>query len=604
MDVFNRLRDRAGQAGERGAQASDVGGIDMVPADDKNLEGNAVPKTTSTTDIAQKPDEEAPAEDAQAGVQAMEATSIVWSRRSLACAFVGMWLVYLLNAFQGSTIGNFAPYVTSAWDSHSLLTVIGVVSSSMTAAVFIPLAKALDVWGRAEGYLTMVGFCELGLILMAVSHNLSTYCAANVFYSVGFTGLIYTIDVVTADATALRTRALAYAFTSSPYMISAFAGSYASDRMLADIGWSWGYATYAFITPVVCAPLYFVLVYNLRKAKKQGLLKERKASGRTLTESIWYYTKEFDVLGVFLFAAGLIIFLLPFNIASIAPDGWATGYIIAMIVVGFVLIVTFVLNELFLAPVPFMKFNFLSDRTLMGACLLDFVYQISYYCWNSYFTSFLQVVNYLTVAEAGYVNNTFSVVSGFLLFCVGYGIRKTGYFKWLLWIAVPLYIFAQGLMIYFRNPDPYVGYIVMTQIFISIGGAVFIICCQVAVLAAVDHQYVAAALALLNVTGTVGDSIGYTISGAIWTNVFEKALERYLPASALPDLSDIYNDFDTQLSYPKGSATRTGIQKAYAYAQTRMLAAGTSFMALAFVAVFMIRNLNVGKIKQTKGNVW
>lgn len=275
-----------------------------------------------------------------------------------------------------------------------------------------------------------------------------------------------------------------------------------------------------------------------------------------------------------------------------------------MIIVGFVLLVAFGLYEAFFSPVPFMKFQFLSDRTLMGACLLDFAYQISYYCWNSYFTSFLQVVNYLSVAEAGYVNNTFSVVSGFLLFGVGWGIRKTGYFRWLLWIAVPLYIFAQGLMIYFRNPDPYVGYLVMTQIFISIGGAIFIICCQVAVLAAVDHQHVAAALAILNVIGTTGGSIGYTISGTIWTNTFEKALEMYLPESSLPDLADIYGNFDTQLSYPKGDPTRTAIQKAYAYAQTRMLAAGTSFMVLAFVGLLMIRNINVGKIKQTKGNVW
>ncbi len=115
-----------------------------------------------------------------------------------------------------------------------------------------------------------------------------------VFYSVGFTGLIYSIDVVTADATNLKNRALAYAFTSSPYMISAFAGSYASDQMLYDIGWGWGYATYAFITPIVCAPLYLLLFLNRRKAKKQGLLKKRVRSGRTLSQNIVYYVIEFD----------------------------------------------------------------------------------------------------------------------------------------------------------------------------------------------------------------------------------------------------------------------------------------------------------------------
>ena len=275
-----------------------------------------------------------------------------------------------------------------------------------------------------------------------------------------------------------------------------------------------------------------------------------------------------------------------------------------MIVVGFLLLVAFALHELYLAPVPFLKFRFLTDRTLVGACLLDLTYQISYYCWNSYFTSFLRVVNYLSVAEAGYIDNTFNVVSGVLLFIIGWGIRRTGYFKWLLWVGLPLYILGQGLMIYFRRPNGYVGYIVMTQIFISTGASVFTICMQLAVLAAVDHQYVAAALAMLNVTGTAGGSIGYTISGTIWTNVFEKSLIRNLPESALENLADIYGDIEVQLSYPKGSAERIAIQQAYGYAQTRMLAAGTAVMALGFVWVALIRNLKVSEMKQTKGNVF
>lgn len=50
----------------------------------------------------------------------------------------------------------------------------------MTAAVYIPMAKVLDVWGRAEGFALMVGSSTLGLILMAVSQNLATFCAAQV----------------------------------------------------------------------------------------------------------------------------------------------------------------------------------------------------------------------------------------------------------------------------------------------------------------------------------------------------------------------------------------------------------------------------------------
>lgn len=246
----------------------------------------------------------------------------------------------------------------------------------------------------------------------------------------------------------------------------------------------------------------------------------------------------------------------------------------------------------------------LSNRTVIGACALDATYQISYYCWNNYFTSFLQVVNDLSITTAGYVNSTFDVVSGVLLLLVGYLIRRTGRFKWLLYIAVPLYIFAQGLMIYFRRPNQSVGYLVMCQIFISIGGSIFIIIEQLAILAAVDHQHVAAALALLNVVGTVGGALGSTISGSIWTNTFYNALGRDLPESALSDIDTIYEDLPTQLSYPVGSPERLGIQRAYGYSQTRMLAVGTGIMALAFIWTLMIRNINLKKVQQVKGMVF
>lgn len=53
----------------------------------------------------------------------------------------------------------------------------------MAGAVYIPMAKMLDVWGRAEAFLLMVGSCVLGLILMAVADNLATFCAARVSFS-------------------------------------------------------------------------------------------------------------------------------------------------------------------------------------------------------------------------------------------------------------------------------------------------------------------------------------------------------------------------------------------------------------------------------------
>ncbi|KAK7187018.1 MFS siderochrome iron transporter MirB [Paraphaeosphaeria sporulosa] len=62
----------------------------------------------------------------------------------------------------------------------------------------------LDIWGRAEGFALMIALATLGLVLMACANTLAIFCAAQVFSSIGFAGVIYSIDVITSDAFHLR----------------------------------------------------------------------------------------------------------------------------------------------------------------------------------------------------------------------------------------------------------------------------------------------------------------------------------------------------------------------------------------------------------------
>ncbi|KAF2703195.1 hypothetical protein K504DRAFT_463602 [Pleomassaria siparia CBS 279.74] len=91
------------------------------------------------------------------------------------------------------------------------------------------------------------------------------------------------------------------------------------------------------------------------------------------------YLREFNAPGAFLLAAGLAIFLLPFTLADSAPGGWDTGYIVAMLVLGLVLLICFGLHERFTAHTPFLPFNLLTSPSIIEACFLSFTYQISYY---------------------------------------------------------------------------------------------------------------------------------------------------------------------------------------------------------------------------------
>ncbi|KAJ5205299.1 Major facilitator superfamily domain general substrate transporter [Penicillium cf. griseofulvum] len=528
----------------------------------------------------------------QDGVQIADAVTTTWSRKHLIIAYTSMWLVYFVNNLNSSLTLNLSAYITSDFSEHSLLTVITVVTSVMGASCLMPIAKVLNLFDRTVGFVIMILIAIMGLIMMAACKNIATYCAAQSFYTVGLTGAIFCIDVITSDTSSLRDRGLAFALTSSPSMITAFAGSPLSNQF-HETNWRWAYGTICIILPIAALPLIVTWEMAKRKADKAGQLHYKQKTQRSWKESIRYYVMEFDVIGIFLMIGGTILFLTSFNIAGNTEGQWQSPKIIAMMVVGFCVLVAFVAYERWLAPKPFIPFHLITDRTVIGACLLDITYQVSYYCWASYFTSYLQVVYNTSLTQAGYISAIFDFMDPVWLIGCGFLIRVTGRFKWLLCCALPLYLLASGLMIYFRSPGHSVGYMCMCQIFLAVGGGTFILIEQVAVLAAASHEDYAAMLALLSTFGNIGGAVGSSVSGAIWTNTLPVKLRDYLPAELKDQWADIYESLEIQLSYPVGSPGRIAIQNAYAFSQRYMMIAGTAVMGLSIAWVLMMRNIKV-----------
>jgi hypothetical protein len=170
-----------------------------------------------------------------------------------------------------------------------------------------------------------------------------------------------------------------------------------------------------------------------------------------------------------------------------------------------------------------------------------------------------------------------------------------------LYWSVPLYILGEGLLIYFRKEGTNIGYIIMSQIFMAIGGGTIIIVEQVAILSVPTHNDAASALAILEMFGTVGDAVGASVSGAIWTQLFPNYLQTLLPEESVGDWETIYDSLDVQLSYPVGNVTRTAISQAYGDTQTWMVTAGTIFMAFSLSCIFIIRDVKLDTKSQVKG---
>lgn len=356
----------------------------------------------------------------------------------------------------------------------------------------------------------------------------------------------------------------------------------------------------------MCIPLYALFQYNYFKAKKMGLIVPKEHT-RTPLQTIKHYAIEFDIAGVFILCAGLSLFLLPFTLQSYQAEGWKSPMIIGMIVAGFVLCILFALFEKYIAPKTFMPYQLLTDRTVLGACILSAIIFIQFYIWSAFFSSFLMVVNHLNVTETSYVRNIYTMGSCFWSFVVGFLIRYTGRFKWqALYFGVPVTILGVSLMIHFRTPDTHIGYIVMCQVFIALAGGTLVITLQMAAMAATTHQYLAVVIAVEGMFSSIGGAIGSTVSGAIWQGIFPDRLQRYLPEEIMSNATAyamIYADINTQLSYEVGSETRHAIERAYGDAQRLMLIASSVLLVGAIASVMAWRDIKVTDFKQVKGRV-
>lgn len=552
--------------------------------------------------------------DAQYGVQKIEATTQAWSKKHLIAAYIMIWIIAFINALEQGMGFGLTSYVTSDFSLHSLASATGVMSSLIGGLTKLPLAKLIDIWGRPQGYMCMVGCLTLGLVMMAACNGVELYAAAQVFYWIGQNGTDYVVSVFVADTSHLKNRGLMFAFLASPYIITSWvagplAQAYLGIKMVdgapvvAGIGWRWAYGTFAIITPIIALPLFGLFQYNYRKAVKAGLMPVRE-SNRTLVQSLQYYVVQFDALGLLLIIAGLALLLLPFNIYSYQAKGFASPMIICMIVFGVLFLVAFAFWERFGAQVTFIPYRLLKDRTVLGANLLAGIIFFGFYMWNGMFFSFLHVVQDLNFTEATYMGNIYSIGSCLWSFAAGILISKTGKFKaQALFFGVPVTLLGAGLMIHFRQPEVNIGLVVMCQIFIAFAGGTLVITEQIAVMAATTHQYIAVVLAVQYMFSSVGGAIGQTVSTAIWTGTFRDNLIRFLPESELSKVDSIYSNLVTQMAFPEGTPERAAIQAAYGESQKWQLTAAVVSLSLMFPCVLAWRNYNLKEHKQVKGTV-
>lgn len=169
-----------------------------------------------------------------------------------------------------------------------------ILSTIIGGVIKLPVAKTLNLWGRAEGLCASVTIYIVGLIILAACNGPSSYAAGYVLFLVGYDAIYLILQIFVADTSGLRNRAFTLSFASTPFICTAFTGPLAANSFVNSTGgWRWAYGAFCIIMPVVFMPLAVAFKFYEKKGMKMGLYTHQH-SGRTILQSIVYYWHQFD----------------------------------------------------------------------------------------------------------------------------------------------------------------------------------------------------------------------------------------------------------------------------------------------------------------------
>jgi MFS family permease len=198
----------------------------------------------------------------------------------------------MILALHQIILSNITVFVYSSLESAPQITNAYIMANIIGAVLKLPLAKTLNLWGRAEGMMISLVIYLVGMVVLAASNDPTTYAAGYTIYFIGYDCIYLLLQIFVADTTGLRNRAWAFAFSTTPFICTSFAGPLAA-KSFEETGWRWSFGVFAIVAPFVFVPLILVFKYYERKAEKLGLY-HPQPSGRTWSQSVIHYFHEFD----------------------------------------------------------------------------------------------------------------------------------------------------------------------------------------------------------------------------------------------------------------------------------------------------------------------
>ncbi|SGZ31145.1 BQ5605_C047g12317 [Microbotryum silenes-dioicae] len=564
------------------------------------------------------------------GVVKMEHLARRINTKYLVWLYGGFALLAYVMSLDQYTNGAYLTQATStSFDAHSTLATISAIQAVFQAVSQPPIAKIADVAGRVEAYVrcseyqasyalntSLIVFlhpCQLlcvllyavGYAIVAAAPSVYVYAVGDSIHILGITGLFLLQAIIIADISSTRNRVFWSIFPSLPGVINVWVSGDISGSVLSHTSWRWGIGMFCILIPVMALPIIFTLGIGMRNHRQPSIDESEVAreeseerERRGLVENRGWWNKSvgvfwsLDLIGLLLLVAGAGMVLVTVTIANGLGSNWSDAHCIALLVVGGLCCIAFVLYERYFARHPLIPFSLLSNRTVIAALVIALFHPMASGAVQSYFYTFLYVAANQSIQSATRISSISSFSGTLCAVVVGVLVRYTRHLNYFVVFGAAVDVLSYGLMVRLRQSTNSQAELAIVQVIRGFGEGCIGFPVQAAIQMTARHEHVAAITAGYLTIYYLSGGVGAAIGGGIWTNLLPAKLQASLPADLA---AEAYEDPISFIgTYPVGTPQRTALARGQDETQRIIVIVGCCLAVVGLVASCFLENKRLG----------
>eukprot|EP00026_Physarum_polycephalum_P003870 Phypoly_transcript_03886.p1 GENE.Phypoly_transcript_03886~~Phypoly_transcript_03886.p1 ORF type:complete len:549 (+),score=68.99 Phypoly_transcript_03886:489-2135(+) len=474
-----------------------------VPLEVLVADGKAAPDYKETTQdgrpIEEKPlEESSKLEAGKLGEGKPQDVKTLITGTKLLLLFIGLSMAIFLAALDQTIVSTATPSITSDLKAFSDFSWIST-AYLLTSTALQPLyGKFSDIFGRKSVTLFAIFTFEFGSLLCGLAKNINMLITARAIAGIGGAGLFSMVFIVISDVVNPRDRGKYQGIVGAMFGLASIAGPLLGGAFTESVTWRWCFyinLPFGAITTIVVI-LYLNIPYTPSHIKEK--------------------LERIDYFGVLTLVPGITAMLL-----STAWGGstypWNSAEVISLYIVSGVLIIAFILVEIYVAKEPLLPMQLFKIRNFVLALTISFLLGFCLLGSTIYLPVYFQAARGYGPTSSGL--RILPLAIGLVLMSITSGvlIARTGVYAIFPIIGMAITTLGMGMQT-LLEVDSSFGQMVGLLIPTGVGLGLCLQSILLAVQACVPLNAIAVGTAAVQFFRNIGAVVGVAVFGAIMNN--------------------------------------------------------------------------------------